>query len=255
MKIEKPLISLITVSYNSERTIKDTIESILNQTYDHIEYIIVDGFSKDNTVEIVKSYETKMNERGFKYKIISEKDKGLYDAMNKGLNMAEGKIIGILNSDDYYINELVIEKVVNRMISKKADCLYGDLLYVDQTDTTNIVRKWRVKNGNFRLGWNPPHPTTFLTNSIYEKVGQYKIDYKISSDYDLLYRAIYKEKCRVEYLPEYIVKMRTGGKSTSGIKSKIVGSKEVYTTLKEHKQKFKISIVLLRLLLKLKQFV
>jgi glycosyltransferase involved in cell wall biosynthesis len=255
MTIEKPLVSLITVSYNSEETIKDTIESILNQTYENVEYIIIDGLSQDNTVSIAKNYKNRFIERGYKYKIISEKDKGLYDAMNKGIKMAGGKIIGILNSDDFYINEFVIEKVVTKIVSERADCLYADLLYVDEMDTNKVVRKWKAKKGDFRLGWNPPHPTTFITKSTYEKFGLYKVEYKISSDYDILYKIIHKGKSRVVYLAEYIVKMRSGGRSTSGLKSNIIASKEIYTTLKENNQKCKLPIVFLRLFVKLKQFV
>lgn len=255
MTTKKPLVSLITVSFNSQETIKDTIESILNQTYKDIEYIIVDGLSKDNTVAIAKNYENRFVEKGYKYKIIAEKDKDLYDAMNKGIKMTGGKIVGILNSDDFYVNEFVIEKVVNKMVSERADCLYADLLYVDEMNTNRVVRKWKAKKGDFRLGWNPPHPTTFITKSTYEKFGLYKIEYKISSDYDILYKIIHKGKSRVVYLEEYTVKMRRGGRSTSGLKSNIIGSKEIYTTLKENNQKCKLPIIFLRLFVKLKQFI
>jgi glycosyltransferase involved in cell wall biosynthesis len=253
MTVEKPLISIITVSYNSEKTIKDTIESILGQTYEKIEYIVVDGLSKDNTVSLVKNYEKRFTERGYKFKVISEKDNGLYDAMNKGINRATGEIIGILNSDDFYTNELVIEKVVNKIVHESADCLYADLLFVDEKDTNKVVRKWISKKGDFRLGWNPPHPTTFITKKTYQKFGLYKVEYKISSDYDILYKIIHKGKSKVAYLPEYIVKMRTGGKSTSGLKSNFIASKEIYQTLKENNQKFKLPIIFIRLFVKLKQ--
>ena len=255
MTLEKPLVSIITVSYNSEKTIKDTIESILGQTYEKIEYIVVDGLSKDNTVSLVKNYEERFNERGYKFKVISEKDKGLYDAMNKGVNMTSGEIIGILNSDDFYINEFVIEKVVNNIVNEGAECLYADLFFVDENDTNKVVRKWISKKGDFRLGWNPPHPTTFITKKTYQKFGLYKVEYKISSDYDILYKIIHKGKSKVVYLPEYIVKMRTGGKSTSGLKSNFIASKEIYTTLKENNEKYKLPIVLIRILVKLRQFV
>lgn len=253
MTVEKPLISIITVSYNSEKTIKDTIESILGQTYEKIEYIVVDGLSKDNTVSLVKNYEERFTEKGYKFKVISEKDNGLYDAMNKGVKMATGEIIGILNSDDFYINELVIDKVVNKIVQESADCLYADLLYVDEKDTNRVVRKWISKKGDFRLGWNPPHPTTFITKKTYRKFGLYKVEYRISSDYDILYKIIHKGRSNVAYLPEYIVKMRTGGKSTSGLKSNLIASKEIYQTLKENNQKFKLPIIFLRLFVKLKQ--
>lgn len=255
MYSDKPLVSLITVSFNSEKTIHDTIESILMQTYEKIEYIVVDGLSKDNTASIAKSYEEKFKGKGFTLKIISEKDKGLYDAMNKGITMATGEIVGILNSDDFYTNELVIEKVVSKMQEEKADCLYADLEFVDEDETDKIVRTWRAKKGDFRLGWNPPHPTTFISKETYNKFGLYKVDYTISSDYDLLYRIIHKGRVKVAYLEEFIVKMRSGGRSTSGIKSNIVASKEIYITLKENNQKFKLPIIFIRLLVKIKQFI
>lgn len=255
MYSNKPLVSIITVSFNSAKTISDTIESILKQTYSRIEYIVVDGLSKDNTVSTVKNYERDFIKKGYIFKIISEKDKGLYDAMNKGVTMATGEIVGILNSDDFYTDELVIQKVVNRMMEEQADCLYADLQFVDQDDTTKIVRTWIAKKGNFQLGWNPPHPTTFISKEIYNKFGLYKTNYTISSDYDILYRIIHKGKVEATYLQEFIVKMRSGGKSTSGIKSNFIASKEIYSTLKENNQKFKLPIILVRLLVKIKQFI
>jgi len=255
MYSENPLVSLITVSFNSGKTIRNTIESILMQTYERIEYVVVDGLSKDNTVSIVKEYEQSFNDRGFILKVISEKDKGLYDAMNKGVTMATGEIVGILNSDDFYSDEFVIQKVVSMMKKENADCLYADLQFVDQDDTSKIVRTWIANKGDFRLGWNPPHPTTFISKETYNKFGLYKVDYTISSDYDILYRIIHKGKVKVAYLQEFIVKMRSGGRSTSGIKSNIVASKEIYTTLKENNQKFKLPIILVRLLGKVKQFI
>lgn len=254
MYSENPMVSLITVSFNSDKTIRDTIESILKQTYNRIEYVVVDGLSKDNTVSIVKEYEQCFNERGFILKVISEKDKGLYDAMNKGVMMASGEIVGILNSDDFYTDEFVIQKVVGAMKKEKVGCLYADLQYVDQDDTSKILRIWKARKGDFRLGWNPPHPTTFISKETYNKFGLYKVDYTISSDYDILYRIIHKGKVKNAYLQEYVVRMRSGGKSTSGIKSNIIASKEIYTTLKEHKQKFKLPIIMLRLLVKVRQF-
>ncbi|MBP7278807.1 MAG: glycosyltransferase [Sedimentibacter sp.] len=254
METARPLVSLITVSYNSEKTIADTIESILEQTYDNIEYIIVDGLSSDNTVSIAKNYETEFKDKGYSFIIISEKDSGLYDAMNKGIRLSTGDIVGILNSDDFYVNEYIIEKVVKMMMEENSDCLYADLLYVDEVNLEKVVRRWKANKGDFRLGWNPPHPTTFITKRSYDKYGLYKTDYKISSDYDILYRIIHKGKVKTSYLEEYIVKMRIGGKSTSGIKSNIISNKEIYNTLKENNQKFKLAIIITRLLVKIKQF-
>jgi glycosyltransferase involved in cell wall biosynthesis len=255
MYSENPWVTLITVSFNSAVTIKDTIESILSQSYNKIEYIIVDGLSKDNTKQIVNSYSKAFKDRGFKFNFISEKDRGLYDAMNKGVLTASGEIIGIINSDDYYSKNIVIEEVVNLMIKDKSHCLYADLQFVDHQDTSKIVRVWKAKKGDFRFGWNPPHPTTFISRETYLKFGLYRIDYKISSDFDLLYRIIHKGGIKASYLSDFIVKMRTGGKSTSGLKSNIIANKEIYRTLKENNQKFIFLIMLLRLSRKVKQFV
>lgn len=243
-------VSLITVSYNSDKTIKDTISSVLSQSYQDIEYIIVDGNSKDNTVEIVKEYESLFKGR---LKWVSEADKGLYDAMNKGIKLATGEIIGIINSDDLYTDEYVIEKVVKKMKADNVDIMYANLQFVDEFNTKKIVRRWIPGNGSFIFGWNPPHPTTFVRKKVYDNIGLYKNEYKISSDYDFLFRSIQANKIKTAYLNEFIVNMRMGGASTSGIKSTIQGSKEVYSTLKENKVIFPFAIVCLRLLRKLKQ--
>mgnify|MGYP000926527317 FL=1 len=149
---------------------------------------------------------------------------------------------------------MLMEKVVKMMMEENSDCLYADLLYVDEVNLEKVVRRWKANKGDFRLGWNPPHPTTFITKRSYDKYGLYKTDYKISSDYDILYRIIHKGKVKTSYLEEYIVKMRIGGKSTSGIKSNIISNKEIYNTLKENNQKFKLPIIITRLLIKIKQF-
>lgn len=251
---EKPLVTLITVAYNSEKTIKDTIESILIQSYSNIEYLIIDGLSSDNTVKIAKEYEDRFKKKGYKFVITSEKDSGLYDAMNKGIKLANGEIIGILNADDFYISSSIITKVVKQIIEENADCLYADLLYVDELDINLVTRKWKAGKGEFKFGWNPPHPSTFITKTTYQKYGLYKTEYEISSDYDLLYKIIYKGKSKVTYLPEYIVKMRKGGKSTKSIKSNFIANIEIYRTLEENEQKFKLITIFLRVVVKIRQF-
>jgi len=243
-------VSIVTVCYNSERTIEDTIKSVLIQSYKNIEYIIVDGNSKDKTMQIVKEYEKDFAGR---MKWISEKDNGLYDAMNKGICMATGDIIGIINSDDFYTNEFVIENVVKKMVEEDADCLYSDLVFVSENNTNRVVRKWRAGTGSVLWGWNPPHPTTFIKKKIYDTYGLYKVNNQISSDYDLLYKIFKNREIRVAYLRETIVKMRMGGQSTRGIKSTIQGNKEVYATLRENGNKIPIITVILRLLRKINQ--
>jgi glycosyltransferase involved in cell wall biosynthesis len=156
-------ISIITVVYNNKDTIKDAIESVLNQTYKNIEYIIIDGGSTDGTIDIIKSYRDKID------KFISEKDNGIYDAMNKGLKLASGDIVGILNSDDIYFNENVILNVVAKFEESKTDSIYGDLYYVDENDLQKIQRYWKsseFKEGSFAKGWHPPHPTFFVKKEV-----------------------------------------------------------------------------------------
>ena len=176
--------------FNSEKTLKDTIKSVQNQTYQHIEYILVDGFSKDTTVEMIKDYEQAFKGSKKEYKWISEKDKGIYDAINKGINMASGEIIGILNSDDYFYDENVINDVVEEFKNHKIDCLYGNMIYID-SKTRKIVRRWtskEFKHGSFEKSWTPGHPTFYCKKNCYEKFGLYRMDFQIAGDVELMYR-------------------------------------------------------------------
>jgi glycosyltransferase len=229
-------VSIITVVYNNKDTIKDAIESVLNQTYKNItkeskafEYIIIDGASTDGTVEVIKSYGNKID------KFISEKDNGIYDAMNKGVKLATGDIVGILNSDDFYAANDIIEKVVNEFIEKKVDSVYGDLVYVDAKNTDNIVRYWKskpFKEGLFQRGWHPAHPTFFVRREIYDKYGVFNLDFKIAADYELMLRFLQKHKISSSYIPEVFVKMRVGGESNQSIKNIIKANLESYKAWK-----------------------
>lgn len=205
-------ISIITVVRNNEKTIKDAIESVLGQTYKNIEYIIIDGKSTDGTVEVIKSYENKIS------KFISEPDKGLYDAMNKGIKFSTGDVVGILNSDDFYINEFVIERVVKEFEEKKTDSVFADLVYVKSQNVNKIVRYYDSGYFNpskFAYGWMPAHPTFFVKRSVYEKYGLFRTDLKTSADFDILARFLYTHKISYSYIKEVLVKMRLGGVSTS----------------------------------------
>lgn len=205
-------ISVITVVRNNEGTIKDAIDSVLSQTYNNIEYIVVDGASTDGTTEIIKSYRDGIN------KFISEPDNGLYDAMNKGIKLATGDIVGILNSDDFYINENIIEKVVNSFKEQRVDSVFADLIYVKQNNTNRVVRYYdssRFKPKKFAYGWMPAHPTFFVRRWVYEKYGLYKTDYVIAADFDVLARFLYRKRITFFYLKEPLIKMRMGGNSTS----------------------------------------
>jgi glycosyltransferase involved in cell wall biosynthesis len=215
-------ISLITATYDSEGTVRDTIESIKSQTYPNIEHIIVDGASKDKTLDIVGEYDHLS-------KIISEPDKGIYDAMNKGIAAATGDIVGILNSDDFYAHNEVIEMVVKRMEEDGAESLYGDLVFVKPDKTTEIVRYWKAKTQTLKgweRGWMPPHPTFFVRKEVYEKFGNFDLDLKSAADYEFMLRVLYKNKISTVYLPEVLVHMRTGGQSTANLKNRILANKE-----------------------------
>lgn len=216
-------VSIITITYNSEPTLKDTIESVINQTYKNIEYILIDGGSTDETLSIIKSYGNKIST------LISEKDNGLYDALNKGISLATGDVIGILHSDDFYTNNHVIQHVVSSFSNSPVDAVYADLYYVDKINTNQIHRKWKAgiyKEGMFFNGWMPPHPTFFVKRSIYETYGNFNLNLTSSSDYELMLRFIHKHKIKLAYLPEFIIKMRIGGKSNVTLKNRIKANKE-----------------------------
>ena len=224
-------ISIITVVWNNKGTIKDVIDSVLNQTYKNIEYIIIDGASTDGTIEVVQSYGDKIT------KFVSEPDKGLYDAMNKGIKLATGDVIGILNSDDFYIDEFVIEKVVKVFEEKDVDSLFADLVYVKPDNVKKTVRHYdssKFHPEKFAYGWMPAHPTFFVKRSVYEKYGLFKTDYKIAADYELLVRFLYKYNLKYFYLQEVIIKMRMGGMSTSGLKSNWILNQEIIRACSEN---------------------
>ena len=214
-------VSIITVSYNSESTIKDTIISVNSQNYPNLEYIIVDGKSKDATLEIINS-----NHKGV---LLSEKDKGIYDAMNKGIDLTTGDIVGILNSDDFYPDQNVVSEIVEIFQKTNSDAVYADLVYVDEKDTKKIIRKWisgNFKHKKFLTGWMPPHPTLFLKKDVYNKFGKFNLELRSAADYELILRMLYKNKISVSYLPKVIVHMRAGGQSNKSILNRLKANKE-----------------------------
>lgn len=216
--------SVVTVCFNSEKTIKETICSVLRQKNVNFEYIIIDGGSSDSTLDIVKSFNDP------RIKFISEKDKGLYDAMNKGINMANGSIVAIINSDDVYVNDSVLDKVKSKMEREHADIVSGHIYYFED-DVDCKERKYQCVNyinkSQWYSGWQPPHPSTFIKLKVYKEIGLYNIKYRISADYDFLFRALYINDYKISLLDEYLVAMRTGGESTQSLKAIIRGNKEV----------------------------
>lgn len=213
-------ISLITVTYNSAGSLRDTIESILRQTYKDVEYIIVDGLSQDGTVDIVREYEQVF---GGRMRWISEKDKGLYDAMNKGIGMATGDVVGILNSDDFFTSDTVLQSVVEGF-SDDIDAVYGDIHFVRPSDLSKSVRYYSSRNFRpwaLRFGYMPAHPSFYARRELFEKYGVYSLNYRLAADYEMMVRLFRKAKIRYKYLPVDMVTMRTGGVSTRSIKNRL----------------------------------
>ena len=219
MKETKSLkMSIITVSFNSSKTIRDTIESVKMQTYDDIEYIVVDGNSTDNTVSIIKSFVPEFNGR---IKWVSEPDKGLYDAMNKGIGMATGDIIGIINSDDLFCDNRAIEKVVDIFEqNEKLDSVYANLYYVAQNDTSKIIRHWKSgEQRAFKYGWHPAHPTLYIKRIVYDKYGLFNLEFKLAADFEIMLRFLEKYRISTQYFEEPLVKMRLGGETNKSLKN------------------------------------
>lgn len=216
-------VSIITISFNSAATLEDTIRSVLSQDYPDLEYIIVDGNSTDGTMDIVKRYQSSIAQ------FISEPDKGIYDGMNKGLKMATGDLIGILNSDDIYEDSKVISDVVHLMESSQSLAAYADLVYVDRLDTSKVTRYWKsgsYKKGAFRKGWMPPHPTFFVRKSVYDRYGYFNLHLKSAADYEIMLRFIHKHGIEPAYLPRVITRMRAGGQSNLSLKNRIKANRE-----------------------------
>lgn len=215
-------ISIITVVYNGDKTIRDTIESVLKQTHPDLEYIIVDGNSSDSTLEIVRSYGSRIAQ------VLSEPDQGIYDAMNKGIKIATGEVIGLLNADDVYATSDVLAEVASRFTETEADGVYGDLVYVDQYDLAKVRRTWKAgqyRPGNFLRGWMPPHPTFFLKRNSYEKYGHFRLDMSSAADYELMLRMIHKNEVKLSYIQKTFVRMRVGGVSNSTLKNRWIANR------------------------------
>ena len=207
-------ISIITATYNSAKTIESTIQSVLSQTYPNIEHILIDGASKDSTQEIVQNFQN--HHPSIRY--ISEPDKGIYDALNKGVQLASGDIIGFLHSDDYFENELVIEQIINTFQLQQCDGVYGDLRYVSSENTKKVIRYWKSRDFNSVLiknGWMPAHPTLYLKKEVYKKHGQFDLSFKIAADYDFMLRILKDDTLKFTYLPMVITNMRVGGASNT----------------------------------------
>ncbi len=228
-------ISIITVTYNSAKTVRDTIRSVLGQNYADYEYLVIDGGSKDNTVEIIKEYVPKFEGR---MKWVSEQDKGMYDGINKGIRMATGDVVGIINSDDFYHRDDVFDVIAKSFEENLGvQAIYGDVRFVNPDNLEKTVRYYSSKHWRpwrFRFGFMPAHPTFFTYKENFEKYGYYQYDYHIAADYELLIRHLYTNKVSAKYVPIDFMKMRTGGRSTNGWRANVLLNKEIVRACKEN---------------------
>ena len=225
-------ISVITATFNSGATLRDTLESVLLQTHNDIEYIIVDGKSKDNTLDIVREYEPRFRDR---MRWISEPDKGIYDAMNKGISMATGDVIGILNSDDFYASSDILSIIAQKI--EDVDVVYGDLDFVDCIKTQRVVRQWRGSQytpGSFLKGWHPAPPTFYVRRKYFDKLGGFDTSLDVSADFELMLRFIEKNRLSNKYVPLTFIKMRLGGESTGSLSKIIKGNKNILCAFKKN---------------------
>ena len=244
-------VSIITVTHNSAKYLQECIDSVVNQTYPDIEHIVIDGKSDDGTIEIIKHYGKHIT------KWVSEKDKGMYDAINKGMKLATGEVIGILNSDDILASKNVIGQIVKCFQENKVDSLYGDLVYVDQKNTKKIIRYWKgISYSRFRFnyGWMPAHPTFYFRSDLLGDLGGYESHYFTAADYEFMARYLYRYRISSKYLPVLIVKMRVGGQSNRNMMSRLRANRRDYLAMKINNIPFPHIASILKPIIKLRQF-
>ena len=225
-------ISIITATYNSKRTLRDTLESVLSQTFSDYEHIIIDGDSKDGTLDLIRTYSPKFGDR---LKVISEPDQGIYDAMNKGTQMATGDVIGILNSDDFYTSADALQVIADTFANNDIDATYGDIHFVNDDDLSKCVRYYSsaiFRRSFMRFGLMPAHPSFYCKKAVYEKYGSFDTSYKVAADFENLLRIIYVGNIKTKYIPKDFVTMRTGGASTAGLSSRTQIMKDHLRALK-----------------------
>lgn len=244
-------ISIITAVLNCKHTIEQTILSILAQKYKNIEHIIIDGCSTDGTLEIIGRYEHSIA------KILSEPDKGIYDALNKGISLSLGEIIGVLHADDLYAHDEVLKTVVDVFEKQNVDSCYGDLQYVHKDDPNKVIRHWKSSeycHGKFKSGWMPPHPTFFVRRWVYEKYGYFNTDFRIAADYELMLRLLEKHRISTYYIPEVLIRMRFGGASNRSLKNMLIKSSEDYRAWKINNLDGGLHTIFLKNISKIPQF-
>lgn len=240
-------ISVITLVHNCERYLTHAILSVVNQSHQNVEYIVIDGGSKDRSLEIIRKNRKNIT------KWLSEPDEGIYDALNKGIKHATGNVIGLLHADDIFAGETVIERIAKVFENDNADLVYSDLEYIAKNGKT--FRKWKAgAYKTLRYGWMPPHPTLFVKKELFERYGLYRLNYKISSDYDMVLRLFKQKELKISYLPEVTVKMRTGGASNKSLGNIFQKSKEDYLALKNNGMSIPLFTLLCKNLRKIGQF-
>jgi glycosyltransferase involved in cell wall biosynthesis len=246
-------VSIITVCFNSAATIRDTIESVLSQSYPDIEYIVIDGGSRDETMAIVSEYSGQIA------KIVSEPDKGIYDAMNKGVRYSTGDIVGILNSDDFYESTRAVEEIVSCFHAEPSpDIVFGDVVFVEPDNLKKIVRYYSSKQfrpWKLRFGWMPPHPATFIRKEAYASIGDYSLSYRISADYEMFVRLLLVARLRWKRVDRVVVRMRAGGISTAGLSSTIRLNREIVRACRENGVYTNLAMVLSKMPIKLLEMV
>ena len=244
-------VTLLTVTYNSEKYLEECINSVISQTYLDIEHIIIDAASTDGTLNIIRRYDEHISQW------ISEKDSGMYDAINKGIALASGNIIGILNSDDKLASIDVIEGIVECFKNNQVDAVYGDLVYVEQLNMQNVLRYWKgvtYKRFRFNYGWMPAHPTFYIRTSLIADLGGYESHYYTAADYEFMTRYLYKFRINAHYLPKLIVTMRSGGQSNKNIKIRLRANRRDYLAMKKNKIPFPFVVSILKPIIKLHQY-
>ncbi|CAG1003474.1 glycosyltransferase [Methylophilaceae bacterium] len=228
---DNPLITVVTVVFNGAATLEDTIRSVIEQTYGNVEHIIIDGGSIDGTLDVLRKYDDSIDYW------LSEKDAGIYDAMNKGIALARGDYIGMLNSDDFFADSSALEKIAARLKEDDVDAVFSCLDIVDPANLARVLRKYRISSFStfmLRIGVMPPHPTFYCRRSCYEKAGPYRTDYRIAADFEMLVRLLFKHRITWAFIDETTVKMRSGGLSSSGIKSSWIVNREIIRACTEN---------------------
>jgi glycosyltransferase involved in cell wall biosynthesis len=245
-------VTVVTVAFNSSATIADTLRSIEGQQYDDLEHIVIDGGSTDGTLDILRSTGTRVS------RIVSEPDRGIFDAMNKGWSLATGDVVGFLNSDDTFSSPESVARIAAALVKSESDACYGDLVYVDRENPSRVVRYWRSRpfvNGDFRKGWQPPHPTFYVRREVFERVGGFDLEFRIQSDFEFCLRLLEVARIRSCYVPHVLVNMRTGGVSNSGFRNVLRGNIEAYRACHKNGMYVDPSFIVRKVLSRIPQFI